>query len=123
MTSTAWIRTNEGLFKVTCNMKLKCGGVEGGWMQVVDVDMNQNNSCPENTYIRILRSPLPRDYRIAKIFWGVSIHWTGILPGLDYWTVLFSFFGQVSVYIFRKESTINKYLATIDDCNNNNAVD
>ena len=35
-----WIKTNEGLFKVTCNMKLKCGGVEGGWMQVVDVDMN-----------------------------------------------------------------------------------
>ena len=33
-----WIKTNEGLFKVTCNMKLKCGGVEGGWMQV--------DSCP-----------------------------------------------------------------------------
>ena len=42
-----WIKTNEGLFKVTCNMKLKCGGVEGGWMmQVVDVDMNRDNSCP-----------------------------------------------------------------------------
>ena len=35
-----WIKTNEGLFKVTCNMKLKCGGVGGRWMQVVDVDMN-----------------------------------------------------------------------------------
>ena len=41
-----WIKTNEGLFKVTCNMKLKCGGVEGGWMQVVDVDMNRDKSCP-----------------------------------------------------------------------------
>ena len=41
-----WIKTNEGLFKVTCNMNLKCGGVEGGWMQVVDVDMNRDNSCP-----------------------------------------------------------------------------
>ena len=41
-----WIKTNEGLFKVTCNMKLKCGGVEGGWMQVVDVDMNRDDSCP-----------------------------------------------------------------------------
>ena len=41
-----WIKTNEGLFNVTCNMKLKCGGVEGGWMQVVDVDMNRDNSCP-----------------------------------------------------------------------------
>ena len=26
---------------MTCNMKLKCGGVEGGWMQVVDTDMNR----------------------------------------------------------------------------------
>ena len=41
-----WIKTNEGLFKVTCNMKLKCGGVEGGWMQVVDVDTNRDDSCP-----------------------------------------------------------------------------
>ena len=30
---------------MTCNMKLKCGGVEGGWMQVVDVDMNRDDSC------------------------------------------------------------------------------
>ena len=41
-----WIKTSEGLFEVTCNMKLKCGGVEGGWMQVVDVDMNRDDSCP-----------------------------------------------------------------------------
>ena len=41
-----WINTNEGLFKVTCNMKLKYGGVEGGWIQVVDVDMNGDDSCP-----------------------------------------------------------------------------
>ena len=41
-----WIKTDEGLFKLKCNMKLKCGGVEGGWMQVVDVDMNQDDSCP-----------------------------------------------------------------------------
>ena len=41
-----WIATDEGLFNVTCNMKLKCGGVEGGWMQVVDVDMNRDDSCP-----------------------------------------------------------------------------
>ena len=41
-----WIMTDEGLFKVKCNMKLKCGGVEGGWMQVVDVDMNRDDSCP-----------------------------------------------------------------------------
>ena len=41
-----WIMTDEGLFEVKCNMKLKCGGVEGGWMQVVDVDMNRDESCP-----------------------------------------------------------------------------
>jgi len=27
-------------------MKLNCGGIEGGWMQVVDVDMNRDHSCP-----------------------------------------------------------------------------
>ena len=41
-----WIRTNEGTFHVTCNMNLKCGDIEGGWMQVVDVDMNRDDSCP-----------------------------------------------------------------------------
>ena len=41
-----WIMTDEGLFNVTCNMKLKCGGVKGGWMQVVDVDMNEDEKCP-----------------------------------------------------------------------------
>ena len=42
--------------------------------------------------------------------------------GLDYWTELFPFFGQVCVCICRKKLTlfiINKYLATMDDCNNN----
>ena len=41
-----WIKTTEGLSEVTCNMQLKCGGIEGGWMQVVDVDMNRDDSCP-----------------------------------------------------------------------------
>ena len=44
--SQYWIKTNEGLFKVTCNMKLKCGGIEGGWMEVADVDMNRDDTCP-----------------------------------------------------------------------------
>ena len=47
-----WIKTSEGLFEVICNMKLKCGGVEGGWMQVVDVDMNRDDNCP-GTWSRI----------------------------------------------------------------------
>ena len=41
-----YIKTCYGAQLVTCNMKLKCGGVEGGWMQVVDVDMDQHDSCP-----------------------------------------------------------------------------
>ena len=41
-----WIKTSEGLFEVTCNMKLKCGGLEGGWMQVADADMNRDDTCP-----------------------------------------------------------------------------
>ena len=41
-----YIKTCDGVRKVTCNMKLKCGGLEGGWMQVVDVDMNRDEICP-----------------------------------------------------------------------------
>ena len=41
-----YIKTCNGVRQVTCNMKLKCGGLEGGWMQVVDVDMNRDNTCP-----------------------------------------------------------------------------
>jgi len=45
-----WIKTNEGVFEVTCDMQLKCGGIEGGWMQVVDVNMNRDESCPGTWY-------------------------------------------------------------------------
>ena len=41
-----YIKTCYGAQLVTCNMKLKCGGIEGGWMQVVDVDMDQDDACP-----------------------------------------------------------------------------
>ena len=27
-------------------MQLQCGGIEGGWMQIADVDMNHDDSCP-----------------------------------------------------------------------------
>ena len=33
-----WINTTQGLYEVKCKMGLQCGGVEGGWMQVVDVN-------------------------------------------------------------------------------------
>ena len=63
-----WIKTNEGKFKVTCNMKLKCGGVEGGWMQVVDVDMNRDDSCP-GTWHKVT---YPRKLCIGNIHGCVS---------------------------------------------------
>ena len=49
-TGNYWIATNEGVFEIACNMKLKCGGVEGGWMQVIDIDMNRDENCPVNWY-------------------------------------------------------------------------
>ena len=50
-----WINTTQGLYEVKCKMGLQCGGVEGGWMQVVDVNMAQDNSCP-GTW-RMITSP------------------------------------------------------------------
>ena len=41
-----WINTTQGLHEVKCKMGLQCGGVEGGWMQVVDVNMAHDRSCP-----------------------------------------------------------------------------
>ena len=41
-----WINTTQGLHEVKCKMDLQCGGVEGGWMQVVDVNMADYSSCP-----------------------------------------------------------------------------
>ena len=50
--------------------------------------------------------------------------WNGLLEwitGLDYLTKLFSFFGQVSEFIFGSLLfMVYKYLATIDECNNDN---
>ena len=50
-----WIKTDQGLYQIKCKMGLQCGGVEGGWMQVVDVNMVHDNSCP-GTW-RMLTSP------------------------------------------------------------------
>ena len=60
---------------------------------------------------------------MPHICWGRYKQWNGLLEwntGLDYWTELFSFFGQVYVFIFRRSLThlINKWMATMDSCNN-----
>jgi len=54
-----WIKNDEGKFKVTCNMKLKCGGIEGGWMQVLDMDMNRIEMRIVQEHG--IRTPLPGD--------------------------------------------------------------
>ena len=41
-----WIKTDQGLHQIKCKMGLQRGGVKGGWMQVVDVNMTQDNFCP-----------------------------------------------------------------------------
>ena len=41
-----WIKIGQGIHQIKCKMGLQCGGVEGGWMQVVDVNMTQDNFCP-----------------------------------------------------------------------------
>ena len=41
-----WINTTKGLHEVKCEMGLQCGGVEGEWMQIVDVNLAHDNSCP-----------------------------------------------------------------------------
>ena len=41
-----YIKINHAVQKVTSNMKLKCGSLEGGWMQVVNLDMTRDETCP-----------------------------------------------------------------------------
>ena len=62
-------------------------------------------------------------YEIVTHNLGRYKQWNGLLKwktGLGYWTKLFSFFGQVYVFIFRRSLTylINKWMATMDNCNN-----
>ena len=83
-----WIKTSEGLFEVTCNMKLKCGGVEGGWMQVVDVDMNRDDSCP-GTWHKITT---PRRLCLGNVAGCASAHF--YVKGVDYQHIC----GQVKAY-------------------------
>jgi len=73
-----WIATDEGLFKVTCNMKLKCGGIEGGWMQVVDIDMNRDENCPGTWN----KTTTPRRLCLGYVAGCVSAHF--YVKGVSY---------------------------------------
>ena len=102
-----WIKTSEGLFEVTCNMKLKCGGVEGGWMQVVDVDMDRDDSCPE-TWHKILA---PRKLCTGNVVGAGCTSAQFYVKGVGYKHIC----GQVKA--FQKGSTDAYYTKTqsIDD--------
>ena len=41
-----YIKIDHDVKEVTCNMKLKCGGLEGGWMQVANLEMTRDETCP-----------------------------------------------------------------------------
>ena len=95
-----WIRGNNGVLKVTCNMKLKCGGIEGGWMQVVDVDMNKDTTCPAGWQtITVPRSSVGRYqyfasgiryykfktvFSISRYFGLIQIHKLHLIIGIFY---------------------------------------
>ena len=91
-----WIKTSEGLFEVTCNMKLKCGGIEGGWMQVVDVDMNRDDSCPGTWY----KITTPRRLCLGYASGCVSAHF--YMKGVRYEHIC----GQAKAY---QKGTIDGY--------------
>ena len=102
-----WIKTNEGLFKVTCNMKLKCGGVEGGWMQVVDVDMNRDDSCP-GTWHKITT---PRRLCLGYVAGCASAHF--YVKGVSFDHICGQAKGYqkggIDAFFFKKESIEESY--------------
>ena len=40
-----WIKTDD-VYKVYCDMELKCGGITGGWMRIANIDTTQGDDCP-----------------------------------------------------------------------------
>ena len=95
-----WIKTDEGVVEVTCNMKLNCGGVEGGWTKVVDIDMNRGDSCPD-TWKEIIA---PRKLCLGYVAGCASANF--FVKGVDYQHIC----GQVKAY--QKGST-DAYAAKI----------
>ena len=100
-----WIKTGEGLFEVTCNMKLKCGGVEGGWMQIVDVDMNRDDSCPGTWHV----TDNPRKLCLGLPNGGCASAQFNV-KGVDYQHIC----GQAKGYEKGSTDAFEKKLQTID---------
>ncbi len=48
-----WIGTEDKVALRHCNMNRTCGGVTGGWMRLVSLDMNEfGSSCPNGLTVR-----------------------------------------------------------------------
>ena len=65
------------IFEVTRNMKLKCGGVEERWMQVIDVDINQDDNYP-GTWHKIITS---RRLCVGYVAGCASAHFYSVCEG------------------------------------------
>ena len=100
-----WVNTIEGLSEVTCNMQLKCGGVEGGWMQVVDMDMNRDDSCPGTWHKIITPKRLCLGYSIGCIPANYDV------KGVNYEHIC----GQAKAYQKGSTNAFYTKLSSIDD--------
>ena len=64
-----WIRSSNGsAVRVYCDMTRLCGGVTGGWMRVVSLDMRDNSSqCPSDLRMAIPGNNCNPEPRICEI--------------------------------------------------------
>ena len=46
MSGLYYINTTTGVQQLYCDMELECGGHKGGWMRVVDLNINASDPCP-----------------------------------------------------------------------------
>ena len=100
-----WIATDKGLFKVTCNMKLKCGDIEGGWMEVINVDMNRDENCPGTWY----RTGIPKRLCLGHMAGCASAHFD--VKGVSYEHIC----GQAEGYQKGSTDAYHRNRQSIDD--------
>ena len=50
--SSYYVLKTDHLFFAYCDMELDCGGNEGGWMRIADIDTSRGDTCPSgwNSY-------------------------------------------------------------------------
>ncbi len=76
-----WVRSNSGVtFRVFCNMETVCGGRDGGWMRVADLNMvDESMMCPkeltETVFLnntRVCALPTPSENLCVSIFYNTE---------------------------------------------------